>query len=140
MFRIGLMVLKMTGSSSGLTSCFLFWKIRPVAWDIYDLIYFSFQFFAHISGFLVFKMTGSSSGLTSFFGFAKSQRYEQKTEMKNILKKSGKFMHLSQRSAIMNTYYLSKVLFKCPSIDTRTMDTPTTASIKSWLYFSKTSL
>ena len=49
--------------------------------------------------------------------------------------KSGKFMHLSQGSANINTYCLSEVLFKCSSIDTRTMDTATiTASIKSWLF------
>ena len=49
--------------------------------------------------------------------------------------KSGKFMHLSQRSASINTYCLSKVFFKCSSIDTRTVDTTNiTASIKSWLF------
>ena len=46
--------------------------------------------------------------------------------------KSGKFMHLSQRSASINTYCLSKVFFKCSSIDLRTADTTNiTASIKS---------
>ena len=49
--------------------------------------------------------------------------------------KSGKFMHLSQRSASINTYCLSKVFFKCSSIDLRTVDTTNiTASIKSWLF------
>ena len=62
---------------------------------------------------------------------------ELQDKVKNVIGpwKSGKFMHLSQRSASINTYCLSKVFFKCSSIDLRTVDTTNiTASIKSWLF------
>ena len=44
-------------------------------------------------------------------------------------------MHLSQRSHSINTYCLSKVWFKCPSVNLRACDfLKFSASIKSWLF------
>ena len=55
--------------------------------------------------------------------------------MINSKRKSGKFMPLSQRSHSINTYCLSKVWFKCPSIDLRICDLKKiSANIKSWLF------
>ena len=49
--------------------------------------------------------------------------------------KSGKFMPLSQRSHSLNTYCLSKVWFKCPSIELRVTDlAKITTLTKSWLF------
>ena len=49
--------------------------------------------------------------------------------------KGGKFMPLSQRSHSMNTYYLSKIWFKCPSIELRGTDlAKISLLIKSWLF------
>ena len=46
-----------------------------------------------------------------------------------------KFMHLSQRSHSINTYCLSKVWFKCPSVNLRACEfLKFSASIKSWLF------
>ena len=49
--------------------------------------------------------------------------------------KGGKFMPLSQRSHSLNTYCLSKIWFKCPSIELRVTDlTKISTLIKSWLF------
>ena len=49
--------------------------------------------------------------------------------------KSGKFMPLSQRSHSLNTYCLSKVWFKCPSIELRVTDLAKIRTLtKSWLF------
>jgi hypothetical protein len=49
--------------------------------------------------------------------------------------KGGKFMPLSLRGHSVNTYCLSKVWFKCASVDLRAGDaSQITSSIKSWVY------
>ena len=49
--------------------------------------------------------------------------------------KAGRFMPLSQRSFSANCYALSKVWFKCSSVNLRVQDQNTiTSQIKSWLY------
>ena len=49
--------------------------------------------------------------------------------------KSGKFMDLTSRPWSLNTYVLSKVWFKCHTVDLRVMDTSNiTSKIKSWLF------
>ena len=49
--------------------------------------------------------------------------------------KAGRFMPLTLRPFSANTYALSKVWFKCSSINLRNQDTDTiTSQIKSWLY------
>ena len=49
--------------------------------------------------------------------------------------KGGKFMHLSLRSSSLNSYCLSKVWFKCPSINLRECDfTKISAAVKSCLF------
>ena len=49
--------------------------------------------------------------------------------------KGGKFMPMSQRSHSLNTYCLSKIWFKCPSIELRVTDlTKISTLIKSWLF------
>ena len=58
-------------------------------------------------------------------------------KVNNVIRpwKGGKFMHLSQRSHSINTYCLSKVWFKCPSVNLRACDfLKFSASIKSWLF------
>ena len=48
---------------------------------------------------------------------------------------AGRFMPLTQRPWSINSYALSKVWYKCNSIDLRTMDINTiTSKVKSWLY------
>ena len=49
--------------------------------------------------------------------------------------KGGKFMPLTSRPHSINTYCLSKVLFRCSSINLRVCDlTKISSHIKSWLY------
>ena len=49
--------------------------------------------------------------------------------------KSGKFMDLSSRPWSLNTYALTKVWFKCHTVDLRVSDTTTiTSKVKSWLF------
>ena len=49
--------------------------------------------------------------------------------------KSGKFMPLTQRPWSINSFALSKVWFRCHSVDLRVADvTAITSSVKSWLY------
>ena len=49
--------------------------------------------------------------------------------------KSGKFMPLTSRPWSINSFALSKVWFKCSSVDLRVADLNTiTSSVKSWLY------
>ena len=49
--------------------------------------------------------------------------------------RSGKFMELSMRPWSVNSYALSKVWFKCGSVDLREGDiTAINSSIKSWMY------
>ena len=58
-------------------------------------------------------------------------------KVNNVIKpwKGGKFMPLTQRSHSLNTYCLSKVWFKCPSVNLRACDhTKITANIRSWLF------
>ena len=58
-------------------------------------------------------------------------------KVKNVIGpwKGGKFMPLSQRSHSINTYCLSKIWFKCPSINLRLCDQEKmTAQVKSWLF------
>ena len=48
--------------------------------------------------------------------------------------KGGKFMPLTQRSFSLNSYCLSKIWFRCGSVDLRTLDIKKiSASVKSWL-------
>ena len=59
------------------------------------------------------------------------------TRVKNTIGvwKAGKFMPLTLRPYSANTYALSKVWFKCSSINLRTQDIDTiTSQVKSWLY------
>ena len=58
-------------------------------------------------------------------------------KVNNVIKPwtGGKFMPLTQRSHSLNTYCLSKVWFKCPSVNLRASDhTKITANIRSWLF------
>ena len=49
--------------------------------------------------------------------------------------KAGKFMDLTSRPWSINTYALSKVWFKCHTVDLRVTDISTlTSKVKSWLY------
>ena len=49
--------------------------------------------------------------------------------------KTGKFMHLSQRSWSLNQYCLPKMWFRTHSVDLRIQDvTKVTSAVKSWLY------
>ena len=49
--------------------------------------------------------------------------------------RGGKFMELTQRGHSINNYCLSKIWFKCASIDLRVLDiTKITSLIKSWIY------
>ena len=55
--------------------------------------------------------------------------------------KSGKFMPLTSRPWSINSFALSKVWFKCSSVDLRVADLNTIASsVKSWLYHNRTRL
>ena len=48
---------------------------------------------------------------------------------------AGRFMPLTQRPWSINSYALSKVWYKCNSIDLRIMDINSiTSKVKSWLY------
>ena len=49
--------------------------------------------------------------------------------------KSGKFMDLTSRPWSVNTYTLTKIWFKCHSVDLRVSDISTiTSKVKSWLF------
>ena len=49
--------------------------------------------------------------------------------------KSGKFMDISSRPWSLNTFALTKVWFKCRTVDLRVCDISSiTSSVKSWLY------
>ena len=58
-------------------------------------------------------------------------------KVQNVIRhwKGGKFMHLSLRSSSLNSYCLSKVWFKCPSMNLRECYfTKISAALKSWLF------
>ena len=62
---------------------------------------------------------------------------ELQEKVRNVIGpwKGGKFMPLSQRSHSINTYCLSKVWFRCSTIDLRISDsTKISSTIKSWLF------
>ena len=49
--------------------------------------------------------------------------------------RAGKFMPLTMRPWSINSYVLSKVWFKCGTVDLRVADiSAVTSSVKSWLY------
>ena len=55
--------------------------------------------------------------------------------VQNIMWRGGKFMPLVLRGCSINTYCLSKVWFRCGSVDLRMGDiTKMTAAVKSWVY------
>ena len=59
------------------------------------------------------------------------------SRIKNLIGswQAGKFMPLIQRPWSINSYALSKVWFKCSSVDLRTQDSSSiTSNIKTWLY------
>ena len=74
----------------------------------------------------------------SFIQTRKVNCDELQEKVSNVIrpwKGGGKFMPLSQRSHSINTYCLSKVWFKCPSVNLRACDfIKLSATIKSWLF------
>ena len=73
----------------------------------------------------------------SFIQTRKVNCDELQEKVSNVIRpwKGGKFMPLSQRSHSINTYCLSKVWFKCPSVNLRACDfIKFSAIIKSWLF------
>ena len=62
---------------------------------------------------------------------------ELQTKVKNIIGawRGGKFMPLSNRPHSLNTFCLSKVWFRCASVNLRVFDvSKITSNIKSWLF------
>ena len=73
----------------------------------------------------------------SFIQTRKTNCDDIQERVNNVIRpwKGGKFMPLSQRSHSINTYCLSKVWFKCSSVNLRVCDfTKISSSIKSWLF------
>ena len=73
----------------------------------------------------------------SYLHTRKTNCDELQEKVKNVIGswKAGKFMPLSQRSHSINTYCLSKVWFRCSSINLRICDSAKiTSNIKSWLF------
>ena len=74
---------------------------------------------------------------SSFLATRKVNCDELQEKVKNVIGpwKGGKFMPLSLRSHSLNTYCLSKLWFKCSSINLRVCDhEKITSNIKSWLF------
>ena len=83
---------------------------------------------------LISQWSPSLSGLSPT---GKVNSDELQDKVKNVIGpwKGGKFMPLSLRSHSLNTYCLSKLWFKCPSINLRVCDhEKITSNIKSWLF------
>ena len=75
--------------------------------------------------------------MASFQKTRKANCDEIQTKVKNITGawKGGKFMPLTSRPKSLNLFCLSKVWFKCPSINLRVCDlTKISSNIKSWLF------
>ena len=73
----------------------------------------------------------------SFLQTRKTNCDDLQERVNNVIRpwKGGKFMTLSLRSFSLNTYCLSKLWFKCPSVNLRVCDyTKITSCIKSWLF------
>ena len=75
--------------------------------------------------------------LSSYIKTRKTNCDELQEKVRNVTGswRAGKFMPLSLRSHSLNTYCLSKVWFKCPTINLRVCDHgKITSAIKSWLF------
>ena len=75
--------------------------------------------------------------MASFLHTRKSNCDVLQDKVKNVIGpwKAGKFMPLCQRSYSINTYCLSKLWFRCSSINLRVCDySKITANIRSWLF------
>ena len=73
----------------------------------------------------------------SFIQTRKDNCDKLQEKVQNVIRpwKGGKFMHLSLRSFSINSHCLSKVWFKCPSINLRACDhTKISTALKGWLF------